>query len=78
TKTDNRDAFMEVTALTKEAGADVFEAYAELKPSELYKAYVKEQIPQPLRDKLGKLLIKKQSLRVTASYREKSGPENGD
>ncbi len=78
TKTDSREDFMNVSALAKAEGLELFEAYAELKPAELYKAYHREELPAKLREKLKEYLIEKQIVRVNTSYRERAEAESTD
>lgn len=75
TKTDSREAFMNISALAKAEGLELFEAYAELKPAELYKAFTREELPLELREKLKEFLIEKANVRVYTSYREQTESE---
>ena len=67
---------MNISALAKAEGLELFEAYAELKPAELYKAFTREELPLKLREKLKEYLIAKSNVRVNTSYREQAGPES--
>ena len=66
---------MNISALAKAEGLELFEAYAELKPAELYKAFVREELPAELREKLQEYLIEKKVVRINAKYQEPAATE---
>ncbi|MCH7879614.1 MAG: PD-(D/E)XK nuclease family protein [candidate division Zixibacteria bacterium] len=78
TKTDSREDFMNISALAKAHGLELFESYAELKPAELYKAFIREELPAELREKLQGYLIEKKIVRINTIYREPARPDSGD
>lgn len=67
-RTQDASTVANITEAVKMSDPMLFEMYAELKLNDLYKAYLKEQLPDDLREKLSNYLIKKRQLVARASF----------
>jgi len=75
TKTQNSDAVVAIASAVKETDFDLFELYAEMNLRELFKAYDKEQLPEPLREKLAPFVVSRPSLVLRTSYKKPGSDE---
>lgn len=75
-RTKDKEAFLAVTALVKDVGIDLFESYADLNLTSLYKALESEELPTELREHLQEYVVNERSRRASAIYHKPTATED--